>query len=252
MNQKYQLEYSAIDPSLFDVSSRQLKAKKNVAVLQDYLGPLDGLSLLDVSSSTGIMTQCYGNLFGHVVGIDIDRLGMQHANTECSASNIDYVMGDAMRLPLQSNSFDVASCTQVYEHVPDPHQMMEEILRILKPGGVCLFGATNRMNIIENHYGRLPFLSIIPKPLGHLYLRVLGRAKFYYETHYTLWGLRRLVRDFELIDYSGRIIDEPETFFATDMMRSGSAKQKIGQFLFRWVHWMLPGYVWILIKPSSQ
>lgn len=197
------------------------------------------------------MTHLYSRSFGRVVGVDIDRPAMQHARVECAAPNLDYVVGDAMRLPLQSDSFDVVACTQVYEHVPDAQQMMDEIFRILKPGGVCLFGATNRLNIIENHYGRLPFLSVIPKPLAHVYLRILGRARYYYETHYTLWGLRQLVKEFDTVDYSGKIIDAPKSFFATDMMSDGSMTQRIGQIVFRWAYWLLPGYIWILVKPSQ-
>lgn len=245
----YQFDYSTLDPSLFDVDSRQIKAKKNLVVLRDYLGDLSRMSLLDVSSSTGIMTHAYAAEFRNVAGIDIDKKAMRYASLEQRASNLSYVAADALFIPLASESIDVVTCTQVYEHVPNARAMMDEIHRVLKPGGVCLFGATNRLNVIENHYGKLPFLSIIPKPLAHVYLRILGRAKFYYETHYTLWGLRALVSDFQIVDYSGPIIEEPERFSADDMFSSGSLTQRVALFLVKRAYWLLPGYVWILVKP---
>ena len=48
--------------------------------------------------------------------------------------------GDAARLPFPDNSFDRIICSEVLEHVPDPDQVLAEIARILKPGG--LFAAS--------------------------------------------------------------------------------------------------------------
>ncbi|MBR9825861.1 MAG: class I SAM-dependent methyltransferase [Alphaproteobacteria bacterium] len=48
--------------------------------------------------------------------------------------------GDAQRLPFPDNSFDRIICSEVLEHVPDPDQVLSEISRILKPGG--LFAAS--------------------------------------------------------------------------------------------------------------
>jgi len=248
---KYQQDYSSLDPSLFDVGSRTIKARKNLVILGEHLGPLDGLNLLDVSSSTGIMTRAYADAFRRVVGIDIDEKAMAHAKGEHAAPNLQYVLGDALNIPLENYSVDVVTCTQVYEHVPDAAAMMDEIFRVLKPGGVCLFGATNRLNIIETHYGKLPFLSVIPKPMAHIYLRLLGRAKYYYETHYTLWGLRRLVARFRIVDYSRKIIENPEHYAAHDMFTTGSTTQRVARLIARWAYWFLPGYVWVLEKPKG-
>ncbi len=246
----YQHNYSDLDPQLFDVGGRTQKAEKVLAVLKDYLGPIDEAHVLDVSSSTGIMAKCFARGVGRITGIDIDVKALGYAAENQSAPNLAYSVMDALHLAFPDASFDVVICNQMYEHVPDAQMLMDEIFRVLRPGGICYFGANNRLMLIENHYGKLPFLSIIPKPLAHVYLRVLGRAKYYYETHYTVWTLRKLTRRFEIEDYTQRIVHEPERFSATDMIQPGSATQRLSMLLLRHAYWLFPGYVWLLRKPA--
>lgn len=54
-------------------------------------------------------------------------------------SNLDYV-GDIQKLPMKSASVDGVICHYVLEHVPNPWRAMEEIFRVLSPGGIALFG----------------------------------------------------------------------------------------------------------------
>lgn len=46
-----------------------------------------------------------------------------------------YLQGNALQLPFDSNTFDVALCSEVIEHVPDAGQLVSEIARVLKPDG---------------------------------------------------------------------------------------------------------------------
>lgn len=48
------------------------------------------------------------------------------------------VVGDMLALPFPDASFDTAICTQVMEHVREPWTMVQEIARILRPGGTCV------------------------------------------------------------------------------------------------------------------
>jgi len=64
---------------VFDQEGRSQKAKKTLAVLEDYCGNLNGLTLLDIGCPTGFMTFQYGKAFKHVIGIDIDRHAIEYA-----------------------------------------------------------------------------------------------------------------------------------------------------------------------------
>ncbi len=71
----------------------------------------------------------------------------------------------------------------------------------MKPGGFCYFSGNNRVMIMEPHY-KLPFLSLLPRPLAHRYMRLAGKGDYYHEKHVSYWGLRELCKKFHIIDYS--------------------------------------------------
>ena len=236
---------------MYDIKKRTQKAKKTLSIIVDYLekekkNPKK-LKLLDIGCSTGFMTRLYGEKFMAVIGIDIDRDAIQYALKNNSSENIEYFVSDSMNTDLEDESFDVITCTHIYEHVPDSHRLMSEIYRLLKSGGICYFAAGNRLNLIEGHYG-LPLLSVIPKSLAHLYLRILGKGIFYYENHLTLWGLKKLVSSFEIEDYTLKIIEDPEKYHAEEMIRPNSAKQKIYLALLKITYFISPTYIWVLRK----
>ncbi|MFV2072394.1 MAG: methyltransferase domain-containing protein [Thermoanaerobaculales bacterium] len=252
---EYQLDFSNLHPdSMFDEEGRLQKARKTVAVILDYMRArgLDprAARVLDIGCSTGILTRHYGDYFGAVVGMDIDRRALAWAREKSTAGNIEFHHGDSMNIPLPDDAFDIVTCTHIYEHVPDAGRLLEEIFRVLRPGGFCLFAAENRLRLMEHHYN-LPLLSLVPKWVGHHYVRLTGRGDRFYETHYTLWGLRRFARGFEIYDYTTRVVADPERFEATDVVRPGSVKQRLAKLVMRFAYWASPTYIWILRRPEE-
>ena len=249
---RYQKNYTdnpVAGRSMYDTVGREAKAEKIVAVLSDYLGDTHALSVLDVSSSTGIMCRYLSRYFHKVTGIDIDEAAVTFAAAQNDAENLQFHVMDALNTSFPDQRFDVVICNQMYEHVPDAAALLYEIYRILIPGGVCYFGATNRLKVIETHYGRVPFLSYLPKTMAHFYLRLLGRGTYYYENLHTYWTLKRLCAKFEIEDYTRKVVAEPDRFAAADMVAVGSWQQRIALAMLRWAYWLSPGYIWLLKKP---
>lgn len=234
---------------MYDEEGRGAKADKVIAILDDYLEDISTLSVLDVSCSTGLMARRFAPHFATITGIDIDESAVAFAREHNNLPNIEYRVMDALQMTFPDESFDVVVCNQMYEHVPDAKQLLREIRRILVPGGVCYFGATNRLKVIETHYGRIPFLSYLPKPLANAYLRLLGRGTRYYENLHTYWTLQTMCRDFEVTDYTEMVVREPERFGATDTVVPGSVQQRLALNLLRFAYWFSPGYIWLLRKP---
>ncbi len=250
MAREYQYGFAGRDEAMYDRKQRELKARTMLAVLRDhYDGKITGLQCLTIGGSTGIIDNFLAGYLGHVTSVDIDAPAIAYAKATFDRKNLDFLVGDAMNIPLQSEQFDVVVCSQVYEHVPDSRRMMEEIFRILRPGGVCYFAANNRFMFDEPHYN-LPLLSVLPRRLAHLYIRLSGKAHFYYERHLSYWGLKRLVAHFNIYDYTRMIIADPHKYAADYMLAPGSRKAAIARLISQYIYWLVPGYVWLLKKPK--
>ena len=246
----YQYNFSEMhQAAMFDLQSRECKAKTMVSVLQDHFDTdLKSLTLLDLGSSTGLIANYLARYFDQVVGIDIDRPAVEFARSTHKKDNLAFIHGDSLKIDMPGNYVDAVICAQVYEHVPDAAMMLEEVYRVLKSGGVCYFAAGNRLNLIEPHY-QLPFLSMIPRPLAHLYVKWAGRGSSYYEKHLSYWGLRALVHKFVIIDYTRSIIDNPHRYSADYLLKTGAMKTRLARWIVKYAYWLCPGYIWLLKKP---
>ncbi len=219
-----------------------------LSVLEDFLPkPLSKCDILNVGGSAGAIDNFLANHAAKVVGIDIDEGAIRHARQAFQKKNLEFHVADALNMPFNDASFDVVICSHVYEHVPDPAQMFDEIYRVLRPEGVCYFSAGNRLMWNEPHYN-LPLLAILPRPLAHLYIRAAGKADHYHEKHLTYWGLKSLVRNFRRKDYTVRLINEPSRFHTEYMLPPGSVKARLARMVASWLYWALPGYIWVLQK----
>ncbi|MBI5571802.1 MAG: methyltransferase domain-containing protein [Desulfomonile tiedjei] len=247
----YQYGYSEhFSEYQYDEERQAQKARKALSVLEDFCGgpgSLEALTLLDLGCSAGLMTRLYSRQFQRTVGVDIDAPAVRHAAANFSTDKLQFLVRDAMDTGLPAESFDVVTCTHIYEHVPDFKKLMAEIGRVLKKGGICYFAAQNRLSLIEPHYG-LPLLSVVPKPIAHIYFRLFGKGDHYYETMLTLGKLRELAAGFECHDYTLKIMSEPVKYHATELLTPGSLKQGLALAVARLAYFLCPTYVWILRK----
>lgn len=250
MKRRYQYNFSSTPAGDYDLLGRERKAQTMLAVLTDYFQrPLNELTLLNVGSSVGIIDHYLADHFRSVTGTDIDEPAIEQARRTFQKDNLEYRVGDALNLAFPDNTFEVVICSQVYEHVPDPQKMLAEIFRVLVPGGVCYFAASNRLMWNEPHYN-LPLLSIIPRFLSHSYIRITGKGTHYHELHYTYWWLKRLVGKYVVHDYTAKTVCFPLEYHTDYMVPPGSMKAVLAKLIATKLIWLCPGYIWLLEKPD--
>lgn len=76
-----------------------------------------------------------------VHGLDIAPDAIQSARDR--AGDCEFVIGDLMDLPYPDDSFDLVACFETIEHVEDPMRALDEIRRVLRPGGFALISSPN-------------------------------------------------------------------------------------------------------------
>lgn len=102
-------------------------------------------SILDVGSGAG---QILRHLVkraapeAKLIAFDLSAGMLRRARNRLKSDRPLYVAGDMMRMPFADASFDCVTCGWVLEHLPDPRPGLQEIARVLKPGGSALILAT--------------------------------------------------------------------------------------------------------------
>ncbi|KPV40169.1 3-demethylubiquinone-9 3-methyltransferase [Thiohalorhabdus denitrificans] len=108
---------------------------------------LDGKRVLDVGCGGGLLAEGMAAAGAEVTGVEPGEaaVGAARAHLKVSGLSVDYRQGEAADLlPEEAESFDVITCMEVLEHVPDPARLVDECARLLKPGGTLFFATLNR------------------------------------------------------------------------------------------------------------
>ncbi len=100
-----------------------------------------GMRVLDVGCGTGFLTEGILQTTPRVWGLDITWDQLRRAAAKFP---LDFVRGDAERLPYRDNSFDAALSAGSIEYWPDPVAALREMGRVVKPGGTVLVGGPTR------------------------------------------------------------------------------------------------------------
>jgi SAM-dependent methyltransferase len=99
------------------------------------LGPFSGSELaLDSGCGTGALAFALAPFVGEVVGVDA-RTDYLEAARGRAPENARFVEGDAMALPFEYGSFDIACCQRLLHHVRRPELAVSELARVTRPGG---------------------------------------------------------------------------------------------------------------------
>lgn len=227
---------------LADEAGRARKAAKIRAVLEaEQAFWREDVRILDIGCSFGIILAQITPEDGFGVGVDMDeRLGRK-------AGNLAFARADAERLPFETASFDIVVCNHVYEHTDDAVKLVSEIHRVMSDDGVCYFAGPNKYEPVEPHYG-LPFLSWLPRGLADRYMRATGKGDAYPEKPFSRARLTKLLAEFSVKDYTAKIVADPASFEATDILPPGSLKLTIARLMLRLAPFFFPGFVYVLRK----
>ena len=113
--------------------------------------PWTGKVVLDLGCGGGFMSEALAREGADVIGVDPSGPAVEAAREHARESNlrIDYRVGTGERIPLPDESVDCVVCVDVLEHVDSVDDVLSEITRVLKPGGLFLFDTINRTGLAK-------------------------------------------------------------------------------------------------------
>jgi ubiquinone/menaquinone biosynthesis C-methylase UbiE len=103
-----------------------------------------GKSVLDIACGEGYGSQMLSRFATKVMGVDISEEAITHATKKYASGNLEYKIGSCLKIPVPDSSYDLVVSFETIEHVDDHVQMMSEIKRILRPGGLLIISSPNK------------------------------------------------------------------------------------------------------------
>lgn len=105
-----------------------------------------GKAVLDLGCAGGFLAEALDDRGARVTGIDpaSEAIAAARAHAEDAGRTITYDVGLGESLPYGDAIFDAVACVDVLEHVNDLQQVLNEVARVLKPGGMFFFDTINR------------------------------------------------------------------------------------------------------------
>ena len=116
--------------------------------IEQCAGPLDGRRIVDVGCGGGILSEAMARKGAQVLGVDLAERSLKVAQLHAMEAGIDNVRYREVAAEVladeQPGQFDIVTCMEMVEHVPDPAAIVAACAKMVKPGGWVFLSTLNR------------------------------------------------------------------------------------------------------------
>lgn len=113
--------------------------------------------VLDIASGEGYGSKLLANYARRVIGVDIDENSIKNAKEKYNLQNLDYEVGSTDLIPLNGKAVDVVVSFETIEHHDKHYEMLTEIKRVLKPGGLLIISTPDKKSYTDETGFKNPF-----------------------------------------------------------------------------------------------
>ncbi len=131
-------------------------------------GGVSGKRVVDVGCGGGILAEALASRGASVVGIDLSEraIGVAKLHQYESGTTVEYRVASAETLAIEcAGAFDVVTCLELLEHVPEPASTVAACAALVKPSGVVVFSTINRnpKSYVQAILGAEYLLRLLPR-----------------------------------------------------------------------------------------
>jgi ubiquinone/menaquinone biosynthesis C-methylase UbiE len=143
---------------------------------------VEGKSMLDLGAGMGGLSVAilleYGDKGLRLQSMDynLDYCHIASLRARRYGLSLPITVAAGEHLPYLDRAFDLITCLDVLEHVASTDEVLREMHRVLKPGGIVLTTIPNRRAFRDPHY-HLPLINWLPRPLAEAIVRRAGHSK---------------------------------------------------------------------------
>lgn len=116
--------------------------------IEQCAGPLDGRRIVDIGCGGGILSEAMARKGAQVLGVDLAERSLKVAQLHAMEAGIDNVRYREVAAEVladeQPGQFDLVTCMEMVEHVPDPAAIVAACAKLVKPGGWVFLSTLNR------------------------------------------------------------------------------------------------------------
>jgi ubiquinone/menaquinone biosynthesis C-methylase UbiE len=145
---------------------------------------VSGKAVLDLACGEGYGAALMANVAKSVTGVDISGDTVEYARHRYHRQNLSFIVGSCEKVPLQDASVDIVTSFETIEHHDRHEEMMQEIKRVLKPGGLLIISSPNRLTYSDEQNYSNPF------HIKELYFDEFDTLLGHYFKHVQMYGQR--------------------------------------------------------------
>lgn len=115
--------------------------------ITSHVGDIFGKDIIDVGCGGGILAESLARLGANVTGIDMGEEPLNVAKLHALEAGIDVLYEKVtaeQQADLQPQQYDIVTCMEMLEHVPDPESIVKACKAMVKPGGYVFFSTLNK------------------------------------------------------------------------------------------------------------
>jgi 2-polyprenyl-3-methyl-5-hydroxy-6-metoxy-1,4-benzoquinol methylase len=171
----------------------------------------EGLKILDAGSGNGGVSIAFSEAGAEVCGLEVESDLVEIACLFAEANKVKakFILYNGIKFPFADSDFDAVLSISVFEHVTDPQNYINEILRVLKPGGYLYLALPNRLWPKETHT-LLWGITYLPYRAANAIARFFKRSGLAEKNlhFYTYWDVIKIIKKAESHTARFKILEE--------------------------------------------